>query len=212
MSSKIKLLLAIPTLNRADLLNEALSSYFVDFPTTEIVICDNGNQELLTREEKFVVYKPGNNLDVSGSWNMLMDYAVRVDATHVLMLNDDVVLGKTEQQIRLLLEAYPHYDFYNSEKNWCSFILPITTFKKIGEFDQNRMPNYFNDNDYCYRMRLAGMSRLNIDFLNPVIYRNSMTIEKNPSLNNHFMEYRQNFINKWGGEPGQEKFITPYNS
>jgi hypothetical protein len=60
-------------------------------------------------------------------------------------------------------------------------------------------------------MRLLGLERLNTSFLNPVIYRNSMTIAKNPSLNNRFMEYRQNYINKWGGLPNDEKYHTKFN-
>jgi hypothetical protein len=47
--------------------------------------------------------------------------------------------------------------------------------------------------------------------LNPVIYRNSMTIAKDPTLNSRFLEYRQNYIDKWGGLPNEETFTTPFN-
>ena len=53
----MKLIIGIPTINRADLLNEALANYFEDFKNTEIVICDNGKQEIITRERNFVIYK-----------------------------------------------------------------------------------------------------------------------------------------------------------
>lgn len=211
MEKEIKLVVAIPTINRADLLNEALAKYFEDFKDTHIAICDNGNQDILTREENFMIYRPTENLNVSGSWNMLMDYSEKIGATHVLVLNDDVYLGRTENEIKMLIKQNIHLPFMNSLMNWCSFILSVEGYKKIGEFNQEYFPNYYNDNDYCYRMRLLNMERLNTSFLNPVVYRNSMTIAKDPSLNNRFMEYRQNYINMWGGLPNEEKYTKPFN-
>ena len=208
----MKLIIGIPTLNRADLLNEALEKYFEDFQDTEIFIVDNGNQSIITREEKFAIYRPIENLNVSGSWNTIMDYAEKIQATHVLMMNDDVVLGRTEHEIKMLIRNNYNLPFLNSLMNWSSFILTVEGYKKIGGFDENYFPNYFNDNDYCYRMRLLGLERLNTSFLNPVIYRNSMTIAKQPSLNNRFMEYRQNYINKWGGLPNEEVFLIEFNN
>jgi glycosyltransferase involved in cell wall biosynthesis len=61
----MKLIIGIPTINRADLLNEALANYFEDFKDTEIVICDNGKQDIITRERNFVLYRPEQNLGVS---------------------------------------------------------------------------------------------------------------------------------------------------
>jgi GT2 family glycosyltransferase len=207
----MKLLIGIPTINRADLLNDALMRYFEDFQNTEIFIIDNGGQEILTRENKFAIYRPESNLNVSGSWNVIMDYASRVKATDVLILNDDVYLGKTEQTIKLFLETNQGYGFYNSFCNWSSFILKLETFNKVGLFDQDNFPNYYNDNDYMRRMTLLNIKMYYSEILNPEIYRNSMTIAKDPSLNSRFMEYRQNYINKWGGEPHQETYFTAFN-
>jgi len=207
----MKLLIGIPTINRADLLNDALIKYFEDFQNTEIFIIDNGNQEIVTRENKFAIYRPESNLNVSGSWNAIMDYANRVGATHVLMLNDDVYLGKTEQEINSLIELNIDYGFFNSYYNWCSFILKVKEFNKVGLFDQENFPNYFNDNDYFYRMRLLESKMFYTHSLDPVIYRNSMTIAKDPSLNSRFMEYRQNYINKWGGLPTFEIYTKPFS-
>jgi len=207
----MKLIIGIPTINRADLLNEALANYFEDFQNTEIFIVDNGKQELITREKNFVIYRPESNLNVSGSWNLIMDYAEKVNATHVLMLNDDVYLGKTELEIQTIIRLGGDTPFYNSEMNWCSFIFSLDGFKKVGNFDAEFFLNYFNDNDMFYRMKLLNMEMIYTSALNPVVYRNSMTIAKDPTLNYRFAEYRQNYISKWGGLPNQETFITPFN-
>jgi len=207
----MKLILAIPTINRADLLNESLQKYFEDFKNTHIAIVDNGNQDILTREKEFMIYRPTNNLGVSGSWNMLMDYAKRIDATHVLMLNDDIYLGKNETEIYSFLEQNKEYHFYNSLLNWSAFIMPVETWEKVGGFDQEFFPAYFEDNSMCYKLRLNNLERINTSFLNPVIYRNSMTIAKDPSLNSRFMQNRQMYIAMWGGLPNQEKYTTKFN-
>lgn len=211
MNQEFKLIVGIPTINRADLLNEALQVYFEDFKETEIFIVDNGNQSIITREEKFAIYRPETNLNVSGSWNVICDYADKMKATHVLMLNDDIVLGRAEHEILMLIKQNRNTEFINSHQNWCSFILSVEGYKRIGTFDEVYFPNYFNDNDYCYRMRLLGLERVNTSFLDPVIYRNSMSIAKDPTLNSRFGEYRQNYINKWGGLPMEEKFTNPFN-
>jgi GT2 family glycosyltransferase len=206
-----KLIIGIPTINRADLLNEALIKYFEDFIETEIVIVDNGNQDIVIRENKFFIYRPHQNLGVSGSWNIIMDYADKVNATHVLMLNDDIYLGKTEEQILRMIDLFQHIHFFNSFMNWSSWILSVEAYKKIGNFDENFFPAYFEDNDYCYRMRLNEFERYNTDYLNPVVYRNSQTILKDSSLNQNFNKNRQYYASKWGGLPSEETFITPFN-
>jgi len=206
----MKLIIGIPTINRADLLNEALEKYFEDFKETEIVICDNGNQEIITREKNFVVYRPEKNLGVSGSWNMIIDYADKVNATHVLMLNDDIYLGKSEQEIRHIITLWKP-EFLCTELNWCSFIISLEAYKKTGVFDEKFFPAYFEDNDYFRRMSISGVSMVFNAMLNPVIYRNSMTIAKDQTLNNNFENNRQYYISKWGGQPAQEIFQTPFN-
>ena len=206
----MKLIIGIPTINRADLLNEALANYFEDFKTTEIVICDNGKQEIITREKNFVIYRPEQNLGVSGSWNMIMDYAEKVKGTHVLMLNDDIYLGKSEQEILTIIRLW-NPEFLCTELNWCSYILSIDAYQKAGRFDENFFPAYFEDNDYFRRMLLADVQMIFNSMLNPITYRNSMTIQKSPELNNGFEKNRQYYISKWGGQPTQEKFNTPFN-
>jgi GT2 family glycosyltransferase len=206
----MKLIIGIPTINRADLLNEALANYFEDFKNTEIVICDNGKQEIITRERNFVIYRPENNLGVSGSWNMIMDYAEKVKATHVLMLNDDIYLGKSEEEVNAIVRLW-NPEFLCTELNWCSFILSVNAYLKVGKFDENFFPAYFEDNDYFRRMLLSDVPMVFNGMLNPVIYRNSMTIQKTPELNNGFEKNRQYYISKWGGQPTQETFGTPFN-
>jgi GT2 family glycosyltransferase len=85
-----------------------------------------------------------------------------------------------------------------------------TIVDQIGNFDENFQRCYFEDNDYQYRMKLAGIPVIYEPSLNPEIYRNSQTILKDPLLSN-FIDNRNYFIQKWGGDPEKETFKTPFN-
>jgi GT2 family glycosyltransferase len=211
MDKEIKLVVAIPTINRADLLNEALEKYFEDFKNTHIAICDNGNQDIITREENFMIYRPQENLGVAKSWNMLMDYSDKIGATHVLILNDDIYLGKNETDLALLIKNNLDADFINSFHNWCSYILRVDIWKKAGMFDEEFFPAYFEDNSFDYKMTLVGAKKTWTSFLDPIVYRNSMTIAKDPTLNQKFMQNKQMYIQMWGGLPTEEKYLTKFN-
>lgn len=208
----IRFVVAIPTLNRADLLNEALTNYFIDFKETLIVICDNGNQEIVSREHNFEVLRSRINLGVAKSWNLLMEFAEKQGATHVLMLNDDIYLGKTEIQIQSVLQVWKNMAFINSYQQWSAYILTVQAWKEFGKFDENIFPAYFEDNDAHYRMKLLDMNMVYTEKLNPAIFRNSMTIEKDASLNENFLKNRSYYIKKWGGAPDKEKFLVPFNT
>jgi GT2 family glycosyltransferase len=211
MNNNFKFIVAIPTINRADLLNEALEKYFEDFKDTHIAICDNGKQNIITREENFMIYRPDENLGVAKSWNMLIDYADKIDATHILMLNDDIYLGKTEHEINMLIRNNTDADFINSFHNWCSYIIRVDAWKKAGKFDEEFFPAYFEDNSFDYKMSLIGAKKTWTSFLDPLVYRNSMTIAKDPALNNRFAQNRELYIQMWGGLPSEEKYLTKFN-
>jgi GT2 family glycosyltransferase len=102
--------------------------------------------------------------------------------------------------------------FYTTPLDWCAFILPKTTFEKVGEFDEGFFPAYFEDNDYAYRMKLMGMGITKIPYLIPSVHRVSQTMEHDDSVRVRFHKNKKRYIEKWGGEPMQEKYKTPFNS
>ena len=60
-------------------------------------------------------------------------------------------------------------------------------------------------------MTLINAKKSWTSFLDPLVYRNSMTIALNPSLNNRFAQNRAMYIDMWGGLPTEEKYITKFN-
>jgi GT2 family glycosyltransferase len=86
----------------------------------------------------------------------------------------------------------------------------------VGEFDEVFAPAYFEDNDYHYRIQLAGL--LAVLYPPAMFYHfgsrtqleaneNGRAMVSAPSFENN----RAFYIKKWGGMPGQEKWEHPYN-
>jgi GT2 family glycosyltransferase len=206
----IKVALGIPTINRADLLNEALDKYRWTWSKRHIYIVDNGNQEIDDSNPWVHIHRSFKNLGVSASWNWCLKKAFENGYTHIAILNDDIVWEKTIDQIEQFIKDNPA-GLYVSGGTWCCFILSYEAFMKVGGFDEGFYPAYFEDNDFCYRCRLAEIPRVTDPFFSPEVYRNSMTIDKDGSLNTNFDTNKEKFAVKWGGEPGKEKFKVPYD-
>lgn len=220
-----KLNIIIPTINRKDLLLEAIIpidnqlNYF-----DELIIIDNGNQNIyqdiknlhLVKENKLKLLEQSRNLGVAGSWNL--GISMSKDKDFILFLNDDVVIGM--DQLKTIHKNVLYKDFWLATGNclWSMFLLSMHCCeyflnKDSYVFDENFYPAYFEDNDFHYRLLLADKNKhIYSPEMNPIIFRNSMTIQKDPSLNFRFTHNQQYYIQKWGGTPGNEIYTKPFNA
>ncbi len=203
--------IGIPTLNRADLLIPALLYYQNDFPNVDIFIIDNGNQEALNvlKHKNVTILRQTHNIGVARSWNILCNKIFKIK-DFALILNDDIYLGKNEHEIILLLENM-QLALYTSPIDWCTFLLPKTTYTTIGEFDEEFYPAYFEDNDYEYRIFMNGLQMAKIPFLMPSVFRRSQTLQLDSTIKDGFTKTRERYLKKWGGEPTFEKYKKPFN-
>ena len=191
---------------------EALNSYSKLMPEVPKLIPDNGKQDISCVDDNTWIWESKENLGVAGSWNYLVNKAILNDFKYFLILNDDIILQKDEGLIRQILSkgTYEHFYLCRPFYNWSSFILTKKVYEKVGPFDEQFKKAYFEDNDYMYRMKLAGIPIKYVDELNPDVYLNSQTIEKNPLLGG-YIENKEYFLQKWGGLPESETFKTPFN-
>ena len=207
-----KFAIGIPTINRWDLLKDAIDKYVNDFKDVDIYIIDNGQQDFKkTIKNNFViVHEPEYNYGVAKSWNVLCN-TIFEHYNNALILNDDVYLGYGSDVVNKAIENSKS-GIVQSEKNWSVFLINRNLFDLVGDFDEIFHPAYYEDSDYLYRMKLLGI-RQDIDkTLNPHIFRASQTYEKNPELVNEAMRInRERYIEKWGNSPLLEIFSTPYN-
>lgn len=212
--------ICIPTITRLDLLVESLEDISNQWrkELTKLLIVDNGNQSVknaIPENLKSIttVYDEPNNLGVAQSWNKMMYHSLytypMVD--NVLILNDDIVLGKTPKHVFKVIKDNPGYSIINADYFWSVLLISRKCIETMGYFDEKFFPAYFEDNDYARREDLSIGKRITTDLLNPTVKRASQTILKSRHLNGNFGNNAQYYQQKWGGPPGQERFRTPFN-
>jgi GT2 family glycosyltransferase len=203
----------IPTINRADLLMEALAEYDKCYPNTRIIVVDSGKQSLGSSNPNVTIFGIPEPMGVARTWNCLISVASGYyKEENFLILNDDIILKKSESEINKIIKRGNENTFQVCPMayNWSAFLLPKSVFDKVGQFDEDFEKCYFEDNDYHYRMKLEGVKIKYEEGLIPDVYRNSMTIQKDPLLGN-YINNRETYIKKWGGPPNEETFKYPYN-
>ena len=208
-----KFAIGIPTINRSDLLNVALEKYFKNFPNVEIFVIDNGNQNISQRNIKFNYFNPGENYGVAKSWNYLCD-KIFESHEYALILNDDIVIDLNEEELESFIDGHV-FDLIRCNKDYdmSCFALTKKCFSQF-RFDEAFYPAYFEDLDFIYRLKLSNKKIIESSFLNPSEFINSASISENggdPNLVKEFPKLLKYFIEKWGGPPGKELFVAPFN-
>jgi hypothetical protein len=85
---------------------------------------------------------------------------------------------------------------------------------RVGYFDENFWPAYWEDVDYFYRLELTGLPRL-CDQRTLLEHRRSGTARNDRLISllhqQRWLRNRQYYIKKWGGAWGEEMFRHPFN-
>jgi GT2 family glycosyltransferase len=235
--SETMFIIGIPTINQAELLKNAIA-YYKGHDKKQgtmgdvlIYICDNGMQglkEYYSDKLDVIVFEQPQNLGVSGSWNFLCNEIYKAEH-YALILNDDLTIAQSFEEICALIhfafklanndiiissqkmQIESGADFIMSERlGFGAFILPQSTFERVGPFDIEFFPAYFEDNDYYRRISLMNGQIHRSAEITALRYENSASIKKDPSLNVNFEENKERYIRKWGGLPHQETFTAAF--
>jgi GT2 family glycosyltransferase len=205
--------LGVPILTRPDILMEMLVT--LDYEIGTIILIDNGcvlEDSLAERSVgcKIRIIRPIENLGVAASWNEIM--ASEPDAPWWFISGFDVLYspGDIENLAARMAEEPNGMGYLDG---YSSFGISRAVVEKVGIFDENFMPAYFEDNDYYRRCKLAGVPMRDVP--SGVKHRRSATIRSCPL---YVEENRRTFpLNaeyyqrKWGGLPGGEAFTTPFD-
>jgi GT2 family glycosyltransferase len=105
-------------------------------------------------------------------------------------------------------KKYDDLAYSHGGLNHSCLIRKKSVFDKVGYYDVNFYPAYFEDNDYHYRMRMKGYDIKDIPGCK-VKHENSGTMKayNETELKMHhqrFREARSRYLIKWGGEPAHE--------
>lgn len=174
-----------------------------------------------------VVDVPGRNLGCAGGWNRLMTLA---GGTKSIILNADCAVPPDAfERMRPSMEA--------ASSIVCAFgfgcfHVPVSIYKRIGEFDEEFYPAYWEDTDYKRRAALAGVAIEHwpqVEASRPsfgrATYETGFThgwdvtdgyqgwrAEKLAWFQERWRANRDRYTAKWGGEPGAETFTTPFGA
>lgn len=190
---------------------------------TDIIICDNsgdgsGTNALHTLTQQYTnvyIWPQNRNIGVAAAWNKFM----ALDQDYVIIANDDIkVHHDSIEKLISAADTHPDDVLFTSAglagNAYSFFLLKQKGYKAIGMFDERFYPAYFEDNDYDYRRRLLGYTFVLIPDLT-LDHVGSSTLKKytQDELQQHHYAFNRNNIyyqNKWGGNPGVEKYTTPF--
>lgn len=227
------MVMGIPTLRRYDLLLGAVRSALTGstIPRYLLVIDNGGRLPAHIQEQLAVVadtngvglsiHTPGRNLGVAASWNIVADNAGL--ARYILLANDDTVcypgtIASLVEAAFLQPEELFFFPASGGYKNaWSFFLQRAESWASIGPYDESISPGYgfFEDNDMSYRLQLVGRRHVPVPRCG-YGHTDSATVKSmsQSELAIHWQRFglaKANYIAKWGGEPGRERYRIPYN-
>lgn len=186
--------LIVPVLNRYDLLCEMFGS--IDYPIDHLLVIDNGREmpevDLPEFVQELTVLPMPHNLGVAASWNLgiksfpFADRWVFTSADTVYLPGALEELSRADTEQITLAPEFPH---------WQTFALGRGAVAKLGLFDENLYPIYFEDNDYARRALRLGVETSYADIR--VRHSNSSTIASNGSLalqNSHTFDKNRQYL------------------
>lgn len=247
--------LGVPVLNRGDYLKRLFDS-FGNQQIDHIVIINNGNDNTVKEaihdiHEKFQhrsnieIVTPGENWGCAKSWNYILKKYI-VEHGYVWMAANDVAF-RNEDDIQKVLDWQKKDREENFGKlgtinygdvGYGFWLMNSTHFERMGTFDENFYPAYYEDIDYNRRMflmdqecqkgiRSENVSMRNIPDIklihcepdsevNPdvVIDYESGTIHSDAKLKElndiTFFKNLGYYTLKWGGDRRKEIYNHPY--
>lgn len=220
--------IGIPVLNRPDLLLRCVDS--IDYPLQTLLILNNspdlsaeGICGFIEKRRFFNAHlfkeirvEKNKNLGCAASWNRIM---TSCPGAWALVQSDLQFLPGTLREASVFLSQNPDADaLYASNIHGHMGVITESGFKKIGLFDENFYPGYFEDEDYKRRAALTGATVVRLPEFRavhgePPLWRSS-TLNSDPCLqekmNVIFPRLLDYYIQKWGGCPGKEVFLAPF--
>eukprot|EP00792_Barthelona_sp_PAP020_P011346 TRINITY_DN525_c0_g1_i1.p1 TRINITY_DN525_c0_g1~~TRINITY_DN525_c0_g1_i1.p1 ORF type:complete len:520 (+),score=147.45 TRINITY_DN525_c0_g1_i1:118-1677(+) len=176
----------IPTLGFPTIINPYFierAVYSIDYPVKKLFIGWNGNYENIRCAIRRIKRNLGDlveikqypeNLGVSPVWNEIAMADEKAD--YFIMSNDDVkLLPGTLKAVAQHMESLKNKNgelppiIYGSKAQsenhpmWESFLSTRTAYERIGAFDENFFPMYYEDNDYDFRSAMAGVNKRQLD-------------------------------------------------
>lgn len=170
-----------------------------------------------------------NNIGVAPAWNKGLQMCIDNSVDVAVIANDDAYplpMTMTKLFNSLWHDGYdavsswqngtpglaPEMDHANLDFSFLA-VKPVDFVHKFGWFDENFKPAYFEDNDMHRRLKLQGAkTAVRRDCVH--MHDGSVTQFWDGSRVVSHEQFRQNelyYAKKWGGRPGSERYVRPFN-
>jgi hypothetical protein len=203
--------LVIPTLSEAGAAGTmALATGALERQeVTRVLIVDNGKHlSGMTMPVGMSVYTPAENIGVGPAWNHALRLATDDDV--IVFANDDITLVPFAISKLSVAVRSGAYMAGTQGHSFSLFAMSTRLVKQIGYFDEGFVPAYYEDTDYLRRMRIAGIGRLLVD-TGTTHVEQSTSRDMGWSVSDLMKRQALRYEMKWGGQPGAEKFVHPWN-
>lgn len=173
-------ILTIPVLNRHDLLENLLDS--INYPIENILIVDNSGKYVLPTKYNNLNIKVFNmpcNFGVGASWNLGIKCYPHSEYFTFIAIDAGLLENSLEK-----MSFYSDKDsMVISNYGFSFFSIGSEIIKKVGIFDENYYPAYYEDFDFEDRVRKLGYTR-NIKYpdVNIELLDTTVTVKSDPKL------------------------------
>lgn len=200
----------IPYISQFDLLARCIISIPYD-RAERIHVIDNSSMYgaiSYRSDPRVVVTRPDHNIGVAASWNSIIKW--NPQARWWFIINSDVAfIPEDLDRLETAMRLHDVVTFSGMH----AFGVRASAIQKVGWFDENLHPCYFEDNDWSYRAHLLGV---HIEQITPQAeHFGSATIRGDERYrlenNRTFPMNSAYYAQKWGGPVGHEVYTTPFD-
>ena len=202
----------IPYVNRPDLLEKAVKSVPKSDLWHTLVINNSGNAV----DVEAHYWAPDVPLTFAQTQNLMLKIAKNREQSFYLFMHNDceasegTVKSLIEMAAKLTIENRKWGTIFTGYDALAAF--NTKAFEEVGGWD-TELCWYASDCDVYYRLRLAGYELVESNL--PVKHEPSQTLNSDPEIRRRvdlMMPFRQYYYQeKWGAQPGSERFLKPFN-
>lgn len=207
--------LAIPGLNRPDLLTRCLAS--IDVEVCRLLVIDNSRDGSIgDAAEAFgaEIIDVGANLGVAASWNLAIKANPTAPWWAIANVDIEFAPGDLGMLVRHMARPEPAVGCLAA---FGAFGINAECIERVGWFDENFAPIYCEDADYEYRCALMGVEIRHLPSATGHAEGGSVTYRSDDRYARaNARTYPANvayYEAKWGGPlRGGERFTTPFDA
>lgn len=216
------LLVVLPVISRptADICVESIrmpDSAF-EIGARDILVIDN-TREGWADQLGFRTYRDpqGHNLGVARAWNVGAREVLDRGLDYLVICSTSMRFGPIlHTSWRRQMETFWGANIVEAEgHSWHLIAIHRRVFERIGLFDENLYPAYYEANDFAFRMRMVGMEGNSPENPWMVVWVNALS--QGHALNVDLVHcpaapLEAYMHRKWGGPKGRERYDAPFGN